>query len=114
MVGDVNGYKNPVPCPYTKYGDYKPGIVKGDPSIDKHFDYKTDWNDANPFPVIPVEYHNGWILAIPSSTIIESGYPEYFDPTNLIVSDQELKTMLAFCKEWDIETSEPRWLLSSL
>lgn len=109
---DVNGYVNSVFEPYTIFGSYKPGISPDDPRLDAYYDHQYNWEKANPFPVDLVRYCDGWILAIPS-TIIESGYPEKFDPALLTVSEEEWQTVLAFCKKWKIKISEPHWWLSS-
>jgi len=108
---DVNEYVNPIFDPFTDDGNYKPGASSGD--FDTFFDYQSDWDKANPFPVDLVRYHDEWILAIPSSTLIESGYPEKFDPASLVVSYEEWQSLMVFCKKWGIATSTPEWWLSS-
>ena len=112
---DVNGYKNPLFCPYTDDGYYKHGIKQGDPAIDAYLDHKIDWEKANPFPInllICCSYDDPvWILAEPSSVMTNYDvYPEKFDPTSLVCDGAGV---LAFCKQWRIPVSKPQWWLSS-
>lgn len=98
---DVNGWVNPVPCPSVDDRFYK-----------EYFNNEAGWDNAHPLPIELIKYHGGWILAIPSK-IIESKFPEIFDPAELIVLEEELQVLLTFCLKWGITISAPHWWLSS-
>lgn len=104
----------PIESPYDGYGDYKPGVTdSGD-----YWDRIYSWDKENPFPFELVNYCSGdcpaWILAIPSSVrSCSRGDPLEFNPTDLIITSEEVRRLLNFCMRFDIKWFEPTWYLSS-
>lgn len=106
--------------PYTEDGkDYAPGFTPDDPRIDAFYTSQSRWKESHPCPVIDVNYQSGeapaYLIAIPS-TLIEAyrGYPEVIDPSRLVVTDEDVQTILDFCDRYSLEfEGEPAWFLSS-
>jgi hypothetical protein len=108
---DIEGC--PVESPYAEGGDYKPGIT-----INDYFEQRRRWDDDNPLPIELVNCCSGdcpiWILAIPASVMFcRRGYPLAFDRVDLTVTYEDVQKLLGFCKRFDIEVTELKWLLSS-
>lgn len=105
---------------YTKNGEHEKGIVQE--QIDKYFDEKHDFVKNNKLPVELVNYCSGdypsYILAIPSTyKNCSRGYPQEFEPKDLIVNQEEEKALLDFIANYvevDKDTEvQPKWYLSS-
>ncbi len=114
-----SGWKWSKQKPYDNNGNYTSGISKGHPLIEEYFDSRHAWKRANPCPVVQVNYQSGevlaYILAIPSSVLTaRRGYPEVFSPNSLIETEEMKKTLIEFCKKYEIEhDTDPCWYLSS-
>lgn len=87
---------------------------------DKYYQEKRDFEQANPkLPVELVNYCSGdypmWILAIPDTcNSARRGYPESFNPADLIVTDEQKQGLIEFCEKYGIKYQiEPSWYLSS-
>jgi len=115
---DVLGFKHS----FEIYGDDGNYIDGKEPSTEDYLAYAAESRtvtDANPLPVELVNYCSAnvpmYILAVPS-TIKRAlrGYPTWFDPVDLTVTDDEKAQLLAFCNTHGIVTlAEPQWWLSS-
>ncbi len=122
--GDINdwwlsvcGYK-PTEELYDSDGNYLDGQEPPREQIERYFDERRAFAEAHPMPVELVNYCSGecamYVLAVPSSVIIaRRGYPEEFDPAQLNVTLLDVDALLQFCKAHNIETSDPKWFLTS-
>ncbi len=111
---DVNGYE-PLECPYTEEGTYKPGYSRDDPRISEYYKHRTAWAQENPFPVELVEYccydESMTIIAVPSTLkTCELGDPVKL--TSLVVTDDEVSALMHFCSEYGIVWQCCQWWLS--
>jgi hypothetical protein len=115
----VNGYKPPFSL-YDDKGNFLGGKRPPQDQMDRYYDHLREFEAAHPMPVKVVNYCSYdcpmYILAVPSSFMKNSrGFPKDFDPSKLVVSDQEREELLAFCRDHGIEfEGEPKWYLSSL
>jgi len=101
----VNGFVNPA--------DYKD-------DSSQYFANKLEWLKANPMPVELVTHchceYPMYILAVPGTHIWNSrGCPKAFHSEELYVSPQQIKILLDFCKQYEIEyEGKPHWYLTSM
>lgn len=115
---DVQEYKHPFEI-YTDDGDYVDGVVDGDPRIDEYYQHYFDWEKANPCPVGLENVCSGdypiYALVIPELTReCRRGFPSFFDPKELVVTEEQKSSFLAFLKDCGIEyEDEPGWFLGS-
>lgn len=114
----VIGFKPAVEI-YGEDGNYIDGKEPSDEVLDAYYAEKRAAEDANPLPVELVNYCSAdypmYIIAVPS-TIKRAlrGYPTWFEPAALTVTDEEKASLLAFCNTHGIVTlAEPSWWLSS-
>jgi hypothetical protein len=114
---DVNGYVNPVECPFDDKGEYKDGFTSAD--ADARWRNQREWLKSNPVPVKIVEY--GWaqnpciILAVKELSSFSDCDPVSLNPNLLFLSVEDDRLRLAnFVQKFGIETTgEPRWWLSA-
>jgi hypothetical protein len=114
---DVNGYVNPVECPYDDKGEYKEGFTRKDQDV--WWDNRREWLRTNPVPVKEVNY--GWaedsyiILAVKELRSSSDCDPAALNPNLLFLSVEDDRLRLAkFVRKFKIETTgEPRWWLSA-
>lgn len=120
-IGDwwkhVKGFVNPIESPWDEDGQYRPGYHENSPEIGKYFEHQHAWAVANPLPVEIVNYCSYdapmYILAIKHFEN-SRGYPHKIDVNQLLIAEQETETLMAFIKEFHIDTEdEPQWWLSS-
>jgi len=82
-------------------------------------EYGKEFEAAHPCPVELVNYCSGeypmWMLAVPSTCKSSSrGYPEKFQPSELVVPEAELKAFHDFCIKYDLVPEEDAaWYLTS-
>lgn len=82
-------------------------------------DYQKEFDAAHPCSVELVNYCSGdcpmYILAVPSTCKSNNrGYPEQFEPLELVVPEGELKTFHDFCIKHDlIPEEDAAWYLTS-
>jgi hypothetical protein len=105
---------------FDEKGNYKDGKEPPQEIISAYFQERRDFErTADVLPVSMVNYCSGeypeYILAVPRTCMSASrGYPQEFNPNELIVSEEEKQSLIEFCKRFDIEIpDEPRWWLSS-
>lgn len=116
----VTGFR-PSFDPFTADGDYKPGVIIGDPRIDAYFDEQKQWDKDNPLPFVLVSYQTvdypAYMLAVPGIGLVaRQGHPKAFDPTALTVPEGAAARLLSFCATYGIDNGqgmEFRWYLSS-
>jgi hypothetical protein len=101
-------------------GNYIKGVEPSKEAIDAYFQEKRDFEKAHPLPVELINYCSGdypmWIVALPDVGLrAKRGYPTSFNPAELVVTDEQRKTLLDFCKahKIDIGDEQPKWWLSS-
>lgn len=104
---------------YGEDGNYIDDKEPSDEDLSKYFDERYAALEENKLPIELVNYCSAnvpmYILAVPS-TIKRAlrGYPTWFNPDELTVSDEEKLSLLSFCKTHGIVTLEaPMWWLSS-
>lgn len=104
---------------YGEDGNYIDGKVPSDEVINAYYAERRAAENANPLPIELVNYCSAnapmYIVAVPS-TIKRAlrGYPTWFEPTALTVTDEEKAALIAFCEAHGIVTlEEPMWWLSS-
>lgn len=96
---------------------HKPGVT--DEQVSAYFREKREWFTQHPLPITMVNSCSGeypmWILAIPSSVkTANRGFPQRFEPSDLVVSGADKAALLDFCKTYSLEfEGEPGWYLSS-
>jgi hypothetical protein len=104
---------------YDEEGEYLNGVRPAPESIDAYHKEQLDFDTANPFPLELVNYCSGdypmWILAVPSSCRSNNrGYAERFNPSELVVTDEEVKVLHDFCVKYDLIPEEDAgWYLTS-
>lgn len=116
----VNGFKHEFEL-YDEAGNHLPGkIPPSAEDLEKYYGPKRAFEKANPLPVKLVNYCSGdcsmYILAVPGSfKMARRGYPEEFNPADLVVTEEQKAALLKFCADHSIEMpEEPKWYLSSL
>lgn len=104
---------------YGDDGNYIDGKEPSDDVIEAYYAEQRAVEEANPLPVELINYCSDkvpmYIIAVPS-TIKRAfrGYPTWFDPSGLTVTDEEKAALIAFCETHGIVTlEEPMWWLSS-
>lgn len=114
----VNGFVNPVEYPFTKEGDYKPGMNDKSPQIAEYFAETRKWAREHPIPVELVNYCSGdYSMYIVATKHISNsrGSTEVIKLEDLL-SNQWLWefTLLEFLTKYNIEhDKKPAWHLSS-
>lgn len=114
---DINGYKSPFEL-YDKRGEYLDKNTSKD-RINEYYKHKHEWEEKNPFPISLVNCCSGeypqYIIAVSSSCrSCSRGYPDEFDPKELVVTDAEVRDLINFLNKYEIEyEGEPKWYLSS-
>jgi hypothetical protein len=103
---------------YDESGGYIGGKEPSREKIASYHDAQRAFDALHPVPVELVNYCSDdcpmYILAVPSSSLSCSrGYPESFRPEDLKVSQEEIDSLLEFCRTHGIEHGEPGWWLTS-
>jgi hypothetical protein len=101
-------------------GNYKPGLNRSSPEVQKYFDELREFDKQNPLPFIFDNYCHGdypmHIIVVPSSRkVAYRGDPVKFDPNHVMHLDQdELKKIVDFLKKYDLfdKCLEGWWLYS--
>jgi hypothetical protein len=113
---DVNGYVNPVECPFDDKGEYKVGFTIAD--ADARWRNHREWLKSNPVPVEIVEY--GWaqnpciILAVKELRSNSDCDPVAVNPDSRSISEEGHQRLVEFVRKFGIETTgEPGWWLSA-
>ena len=114
----INGYKPPFEIWEEHVAEYLPGVTLE--MKDEYYNHRRDWKKVNPVPVELVNYcscdYPMYIIAL-SETCKNAnrGYPEAFEPNDLVVSAERAMELINFCKKYGIDMGEeyPRWWLSS-
>ena len=118
-IYQVHGFKHDIEL-YDERGEYLNGHKPSDEELERYYGPKREFEKTHPLPVELVNYCSGdcamYILAVPSSCLsARRGYPEEFNPTDLMVSAADKEVLIHFCDQHGIEApSEPKWYLSSL
>lgn len=87
--------------------------------INKYYKEKNDFKELHPCPIEEVNTCSGdypmYILALTGTCqTANRGCPETFDPTKLVITDEQKNSLIEFCKTHGIEfEGEPAWYLSS-
>jgi hypothetical protein len=117
-VHEACGYKNPFEI-YDENGNFLGGEEPARERIVEYYKAKREFQEKHSCPIEIVNYCSGeypmYILALRKSCLSCSrGYPDGFEPTSLVASDEDKERLLEFCREHGIEhDDEPGWWLSS-
>jgi hypothetical protein len=118
-IFDVLGFSHSFEM-FTPQGEWIGGKEWPEEKRDQHYQEKRDFEQANPkLPVVLVNYCSGdypmWILAIPETcNSARRGYPEKFNPSDLIVTDEQKQKLIEFCQKYGVKyQGNPEWYLSS-
>lgn len=82
--------------------------------------YDYSWaGGKNSHPLVMVDHCSGdypmYILGLARThTLASRGSPEEIDPVDMSVTEEEIKLLRDFCEKYNIEYSEPKWLLCSM
>lgn len=87
----------------------------------EYWDHWFAFKEAHPLPITLVNYCHidapMYILAVPASTKrCSRGYPQEFEPTELVVTEQEKNFLLNFCRKYlkeEIQITKIKWYLCS-
>lgn len=116
---EVQGFRHSFEI-YDDNGEYLNGARPEQDVIDRYYEEQRKFKEENPkLPVELVNYCSGsvpmYILAVPRTSLsCRRGYPIEFDPSALMVTEDEKEALLQFCKDHGLEhDAEPKWLLSS-
>jgi len=115
---DMQGYKPPFRL-YDEKGEYLDGKEPPRSKIEQYYREQREFIKSHPIPIEEVNYCSAefpmYILAIPRTCIFAGrGFPEAFNPADLVVSDEEKQKLVDFCNTYGIEfEGEPQWWLSS-
>ena len=118
-IYQVHGFKHDIEL-YDEHGNHIDGKQPSRDDLEKYYGPKRAFEAAHPLPVKLVNYCSGdcamYILSIPSSVrSARRGYPEEFNPADLVVSDADKAALVHFCAQHGIlEPSAPKWYLSIL
>jgi len=98
-------------------GNYIAGKEPSAELVELYFAEQREFDKRHPLPVELVNYCSGdypmWIIAVPYvGELARRGYPVTFVPSELTVSDAQVKALVDFCKNVGLE-GEPSWYLSS-
>lgn len=116
----INGYK-PSITPFGEDGDYLPNLTEKEKEEMSDAWYKelSEFREAHPLPVelvntCSLEYPM-YIIAVSSTCrIARRGYPQEFNPKDLIVNIGDVIALEKFCKDNNIKyEGKPQWYLSS-
>lgn len=105
--------------PWTEDGKYAAGWTKNDPRFDAYYNHRRAWLEANPVPIEAENYCSGdypmYAITIPGvGAFCRRGDPATFDPSNLVVTPEQISALKSFLDKYSIEhNGEPRWLLMS-
>lgn len=117
-VFTVLGFKHAVEI-YNSEGECIDGARPAQALIEKYYSDIHVFKKAHPLPVKIVTYCSGdypkYIIAVPGTCISCSrGEWVEFDPTKLVVIEEQKAALLQFCSDYGIEhEQEPQWLLTS-
>lgn len=105
---------------YTPEGNYIGGERPPQEKLDQYYAERREFEAKN--PKLPVELDNYcsgdfpmYILSVKGvGTSARRGYPTAFNPSELVVTDEQVNELLGFCQAHGIELDgEPAWYLSS-
>lgn len=105
--------------PWTEDVKYAAGWTKNDPRFDAYYNHRRAWLEANPVPIEAENYCSGdypmYAITIPGvGAFCRRGDPATFDPSNLVVTPEQISALKSFLDKYSIEhNGEPRWLLMS-
>ncbi len=105
--------------PFDEDGEYKIGLVANSPSVLSYFERESDWREAHPLPVEPVNYCSGeypiYILAVVGSVVTANrGFPRVLNPSALTVTAEQHQALIDFCEKHGLSDYEgPSWYLSN-
>lgn len=117
-IYDALGFKHSTEI----YADTKSGYVNdvkpSDDVITAYYKEQHEFENAHPLPVEIVNYCSGeypmHVLAVPSTVkTAKRGFPTKFNPSELVVPDDERDALLTFCADHGIVHEEPAWMLTS-
>ncbi len=120
----ICGHIDPVNI-YDSNGHYKSDIPLRD--LELNAEVRNNFKEEHPIPVTLVNYCSDecpmYILAIPGTFKFNArGFPEEFNPKELVVSYLEIDALIDFCKEYcqpqkdsgdKFPKMEPKWYLTS-
>lgn len=98
---------------------YVDGKQPSDEVFSAYFGEIHEARKVNPTPASVINYCSDnvpmYILAVPSTVNqARRGYPEVFEPSDLVVTDAQKTALIEFCKAHGIGVGgEPAWYLSS-
>lgn len=114
---EINGYQKPFEI-YDEKGGRLPNITEN--MVDEYYAHNRQWHKDNPLPFELVNYcscdYPMYILTLPETRMnANRGYPEPFEPNDLVVSAERAMELVHFCEKYGIDIGEeyPRWWLSS-
>lgn len=118
-IYQVHGFKHDIDL-YDENGHHIGGKPPSAEDLEKYYGPKRAFEKAHPIPVELVNYCSGdaamYIMAVPRTVrTARRGYPEIFEPADLVVTEEEKTTLIKFCEQHNIDMpDEPKWYLSSL
>ncbi len=124
---EICGYKNPFEL-YDGKGDYVDGEKPSEDKISKYYDTRSNFCQAHPLPIEPVNYCSGdcpmyMVVILRTFKTNSRGSPCAFDPKELTITDEEKQDLVIFCEKYcrpaedtycEFPKMEPKWYLSSL
>ncbi len=123
-VRGICGYKPKFKI-YDESGEYLDGTRPSDYIINEYHDQESEFSLHNPMPVTFINYCSDsvpmWMVSLPNKGLRNSrGYLTEFDPTLLVVTDEERQVLIDFCKEHcaggefdEMPELDPKWYLTS-
>lgn len=102
---------------YNDEGNYIDGKEPSAEVVSRYLAEQWEFDKLHPLPVELVNYCSGdypmYIISVPQvGRLARRGYPVTFQPSDLVVTDEQVKTLIEFCKNAGLE-GEPSWYLSS-
>jgi hypothetical protein len=123
----ISSFKEPFKL-YNDEGGFLNGVKPPDDLIDEYYKEVFAFKKDHPIPIVLVDYccdeYSKYIVALPSSCRASSiGCPSVFNPSDLIVTDDEIKILTDFCEKYcqpdseyleysDSPNFKPEWYLS--
>lgn len=85
-------------------------------AVDAHYQRVREAEDKYPLALIShcsYEYPLYVLAVARTETRARRGSPQEINPSTLAVTDEQIKALREFCERYDIEYTEPTWLLFS-
>ena len=118
-IYDVLQFKHSINI-YDENGNYKDGYKPPEEVISAYHRESIDFGKQNPPPVELVTHcshdYPMYVLAIPGTVKkANRGYPVVLNPQELVVTNEQTKSLIDFCNEYNIEMKDkPNWYLVSM